>query len=431
MRKPRLVNFIPPCLVLNLFLMRPSALGQSFQGLSLGIAVALFVLHFMLRRRAVLTTTPVGKVEMRWYVLAFVLFWAYQIPVAIVGESNLEYVAKEFISGLVVFVCYGSVLMQPEENKRFFRFLCTLIAMIGASSGITLLLGSIIGFEPLYLTQIKVAGYEGALLDDTISSGTLYFPFSMLYSKFTSGEAEFMRFNGFFREAGIYQAVACFCIFYEYYTRRSKLVMIGAAVGSFAAFSSIGILLLLMTVGAIFVMRIRGLLAKLLLVAVFGLAAYPVALYTPYIGLESKQETHSTSITDRTGAMNNAWGTLAEHPFGNGLFSGIEANAGINLVAASGQIGIIGFLLQAFMLSGWRLQRGRAARLKLLICAPLLITALISQPIAGSPMMYVLPMVALVLLPRQIVAGRRIAIRWIANRRPLRVAALMGWKPPS
>ena len=396
MRKQHLVNFIVPCLVLNLFLMRPSALGQSFQALSLGIAVVLCALHLILRRPTVLVTTPQAKKEMRWYMTAFFLFWIYEIPLTLIDQSNLDFVTKEFVSALVTFVCYGLVLVQFDENKRFFRFLCTVIALIGASSGITILLGSTIGYERLLLTHISVAGYDGGMLDNGIGTGSLYFPLSMLYSKFTSGSVELMRFNGFFREAGIYQAVACFCIVYEYFTRRSKLVMIGAAVGVIAAFSSLGILLLIMIFGAIIIMRIRGFLLKLVLVSVLAIAAYPVALYVPYIGLEAKQGTHSTSITDRTEAMGNVWGVLSEHPLGSGLFNGQQANSGITLIAATGQLGIIGFLLQVFMLSGWRVQRGRAELLKIMMCAPLLITALISQPIAGSPIMYVLPMISMI-----------------------------------
>lgn len=399
MRKQHLVKFVVPCLVLNLFLMRPAALGQSFQGLSLGIAVVLCALYFLLQRRTSFQVASGAKKEMRWYVTAFFLFWMYEIPVGLAGQANIEFVLKEFVSALVIFACYGLILLNIDENKRFFRHLCTVIALIGASSGITILLGTIFGFERLFITNISVAGYEGAMLDNGIRTGSLYFPFSMLYSKYTSGDVELMRFNGFFREAGIYQAVACFCIAYEYYTRKSKLVMLGATIGAFAAFSSLGILLLLMTVGAIFVMRIRGVFVKIFFVAALSLAVLPVVLYAPYIGLAAKQDTHGTSITDRTGAMSNVLDTLTEYPFGSGLFSGQEANTGINLVAAIGQIGIVGFLLQVFMLSGWRLRRGKAAALKLLICSPLLVTALISQPIAGSPIMYVLPMVLLVLQP--------------------------------
>lgn len=401
MRKPHIIKLVVPCLVLNLFLMRPSALGQSFQGLSLGITVVLFALYFVLQRGAPSRTAPGAKKEMTWYVAAFFLFWMYEIPVGLAGRSNLEFMLKEFVSSTVIFICYGLILLRLDENKRFFRCLCTIIALIGASSGITILLGSIFGYERLFITSFSVVGYEGEMLDSGMRAGSIYFPFSMLYSKYTSGEIILMRFNGFFREAGIYQAVACFCIAYEYYTRRSKLVMLGAAVGALAAFSSLGILLLLMTAGVIFVMRIRGLLVKLIFVALMGLVVLPVTLYAPYIGLAAKQDTHGTSITDRTEAVSNVVETLAKYPFGSGLFSGQQANSGINLIAAIGQLGVIGFMLQVFMLSGWRVRRGRANAIKLLICLPLLITALVSQPIAGSPMMYVLPMVLLVFHSRK------------------------------
>ncbi|WP_157786903.1 hypothetical protein [Pseudomonas psychrophila] len=396
MRRLHLVRFVVPCLVLNLFLMRPGALGQSFQGISLVVAVVLCALHFLLLNRASFKTAHGGKEEMGRYLVLFILFWLYEIPVGLAGRSNIEFLIKEFVSSIVVFLCYGLILIQVEENKRFFRFLCTIIALIGASCGLTIVLGSLIGFEKLFITHIRVAGYEAVMLDDNMRTGSLYFPFSMLYAKYTSGDVELMRFNGFFREAGIYQAVCCFCIAYEYYTRRSKLVMLGAAIGAFAAFSSLGVLLLLMTVGAIFVMRIKGVFVKFFFVFALSLVVFPAFLYAPYIGLAAKQDTHGTSVTDRTEAMSNGLNALGDYPLGSGLFSGLEANAGITLVAAIGQIGIFGFLLQVLMLSGWRWKINRSALLKMLICAPLLITALISQPIAGSTIMYVLPMVFLV-----------------------------------
>jgi hypothetical protein len=83
-------------------------------------------------------------------------------------------------------------------------------------------------------------------------------------------------------------------------------------------------------------------------------------------------------------------------PLGVGLFSGKERNDGISLLAQIGMIGLFGFACQVVMLSAWR-PGTKANWSKIGACAPLLITALFAQPIAGAPTIYV---ILLAYLPR-------------------------------
>jgi hypothetical protein len=119
---------------------------------------------------------------------------------------------------------------------------------------------------------------------------------------------------------------------------------------------------------------------------------YPVSMYTPYIGLEDKAVTHGASLSDRSESIKRGLEDVRQNPFGNGLYSSLAKNDGICLVAELGMIGLFGFACQVLLLSGLRLGPGMNWK-KVAACAPLLITALISQPIAGAPMMYVIGMV--------------------------------------
>jgi hypothetical protein len=170
--------------------------------------------------------------------------------------------------------------------------------------------------------------------------------------------------------------------------------------GIVCAFSTIGVALLAMSGGLIFLLSggsARRLLVPRLLVTVMFLGlAWPAALYTPYIGLKDKEVTHSTSVSDRSESVQRSLKRLEAHPFGTGLFSGTELNDGISLLAQLGMLGLFGFACQVLILSAWR-PGVRINWAKMGACSPILLTALLSQPIAGAPTVYV---ILLAYLPR-------------------------------
>jgi len=128
---------------------------------------------------------------------------------------------------------------------------------------------------------------------------------------------------------------------------------------------------------------------------------YPVAMYTPYIGLEDKAVTHGASLSDRSSSIERGLNDVRRNPLGNGLYSSLGMNDGICLLAELGMIGLFGFACKVLLLSGLRLGPGLNWK-KVGACAPLLITALVSQPIAGAPVMLV---ICMVFVPR--IADRR------------------------
>ena len=145
------------------------------------------------------------------------------------------------------------------------------------------------------------------------------------------------------------------------------------------------------------------------MVTVIALASiYPLAMYTPYIGLKDKSTTHSGSLSDRSEAISRGLERAGDNPFGYGMYSSQTLNIGICLLSSMGGIGIFGFACQAMILSGWRPGSGASWK-KLAACAPILVTALISEPIAGEPAAYILVMAYLPVVRRQAAAQQRYA----------------------
>jgi hypothetical protein len=404
----RLEAVISFCLVLNLFLMRPAALGQTYTTLAILGAAALVGLYVIAFANKKIPAAPRLRFEMLSLFVLMTLYWIYIYPVSLFFDrTDMDLLYKGLLTEILILVPYGVFLSGTNANRTFFRQCCTVIALLGYSSLITAVLSLILGSrDPLFLFTLQVKGYTEASVDQTAAVGAVYFPLSMLYSDFVADAVTLERYSGFFREAGIYQAFACFCLAYEAYTRRSKLVMAGLVIGVIFAFSSLGIVLVMATLGLVFLVGRRGLTAGRALIAVISVAlCYPIAVYTPYIGLSDKADTHAASLSDRSLAIIDGLRTVAENPLGYGLFSNLSENGGICLIASLAQVGLFGFLCQFIMLSGWR-PGPRQSWPKIVACMPLLVTALISQPIAAAPATTILLMAYLPAVRRS-AAGRR------------------------
>ncbi|MFM0052773.1 hypothetical protein [Caballeronia grimmiae] len=388
-------------LVLNLFLMRPSALGERYTAIGVLIAPLLTGMYLFHTQRQLRYTTPRLRAETAGLLAMLAMYWTYVAPVSILNErSQLDWTLYELITTGIIALSYSAFLLDVNANRLFFRQLCTVVALLGLSSLLTELLTLWLGSKSsLYLFSLPIKGYAKYTQDPRAATGAIYFPFSMLYSDFASGTVKFDRYCAFFREAGIYQAVACFCLIYEALTRRSRFLLACLVGGIICAFSTLGIALLALSLGLLFTLSGRSrrlVLPRLIVAGAIAMAAWPVALYTPYIGIEDKVRTHGESITDRSRSIDRGLAHLAKQPFGVGLFSGTEKNDGISLLAQIGMIGLFGFACQVVMLSAWR-PGVRPNWSKMGACAPLLITALFAQPIAGAPTIYV---ILLAYLPR-------------------------------
>ncbi|PMS37037.1 hypothetical protein B0G57_115135 [Trinickia symbiotica] len=393
-RIPPLEDVISLGLVLDLFLMRPAALGENFSSIAMVVAVVLAGAYLIVSRKKQRFTSPQLRIEMLMLGAFMAAYWLYVGPLTVLNNrSNLEFALKDIITTIVVVVPYSMILMDTRANGVFFRQLCTVVSLLGLSSLVTVILTSVLGSrDPLFLYTLNIKGYTDQTIDPTAATGAIYFPLSMLYTDFVSGTTSLDRFCGFFREAGIYQAFACFFLAYEAFTRRSWLVLLGLASGIILAFSSLGVVLFVLTIGLIYLFgspRFR--LGRMVVAAIMIGLSYPAAVYTPYIGLTDKLQTHGTSVTDRANAMSRGVQAVSDNPVGAGLFSSSGEDDGICLLSSIGMTGVFGFLCQFLILSGWR-PGSRGSWRKVAACIPILVTALVSEPITGAPIVYILVM---------------------------------------
>jgi len=396
MKKISLMTLFSTALVMNTFLMRPAALGQEYAPIAMILSVALVGGYLALRGCHERIILKANRRDILFTVSIIVLYWLYELPLGIVQGSDTMLLAKDFLSSVTITICYAVFLIEENENRTFFRIFTMILALLGWSSIITFTLSQIFGLDPLLLFSLRVKGYDAATISATggqqVTTGAVYFPFSMMYSVFTSaGGSVLNRYSNFFREAGIYQAVSVLCFAYECFTRRSKFVLIGLTAGTVASLSTLGLVLLPLTAGLVYITQRRVSIARLILFGGFAIVAAAALVFTPAVGLADKLETHGSSVTDRSDAIDRGIESIWINPVGTGLFSEKRAGDSICLLAAITAIGVIGFACQALVLSGIR-PAARAFNPKVVICFPLLVTALFSQPIGGSGMTGVLTM---------------------------------------
>jgi hypothetical protein len=390
-------------LIFNLFLMRPSALGQSLSWVAIVLSTALVGAHFTFAPQSQRFTNSQLRSEMIALFGFLSAYWLYIGPIStFFNQSDLEFTLKDLVTTALIAIPYAIYLVDERANRAFFRKFCTVVSLLGLSCLVTTILTLCLGSrDPLFLFAVDVKGYTEHTPYATAQVGDVYFPLSMLYMDFVSGTVRLDRYCAFFREAGIYQAVACFFLAYEMFTRRSWFVVVGLLSGVIFSFSSLGTVLIATTIGLIFLFgtqRFRA--SRAVIAALFISLAYPAAIYTPYIGLNDKGITHAESLSDRFDAIARSIDTVSKNPLGYGLFSSKVEIDGICLLARLGEIGIFGFLCHFLILSGWRPGPHKSWR-KVAACVPLLATALLSEPIAGEPMINIIIMAYIPYVRRQ------------------------------
>lgn len=383
-----MARFFSPLFVLLLFLQRPAALGQTYAGLGMVALILLTIAYLAWKNMRVPRPVRSDMLVLGSIIAAYLL---YETAIALAfGMSFLPNFFKEIVITTIVVVCYAMFLSERSNNEIFFRQLTTVISLLGWSSAITIGLALVGDVNSIAMFQIPMKGYEGG---EEVEAGTVFFPLSMGFMGIQLFDFPLIRFTGFFREPGIYQAVAAYCLVVATLASQSIFVRLGLVLGILCAFSTIGVAMLIAALGIAYFLRKRITFSRIAVTAaVLGFGVF-AAIYTPVVGLADKGDIAEVSITERADAISKGLMRVAENPLGYGPFSSREANQDITLLAAIGSIGLLGFLLQVILLSGFRGELSRTTLERMGACAPILVTALFSQPIAGAAMMYVLIMI--------------------------------------
>ena len=377
-----------------LFLQRPAAFGQNYTVIGLFALVGVTLVYIALNG-ARLVTDHAHKQDFLFLATLVVLYLAYESIIALAfGASNLDFWGKEMVTTLAVVGGYTMYLVNPQNNRLFFWRFTTVISLLGWSSTITLVAAAAVGLDHLKLFHFTMQNYEN--FGGSLETGTVYFPLSMAYSSLLQSDVfSLYRFSGFFREAGIYQAVAGYCLVLASLENRSKFLRLGLVCGILCTFSTIGVATLVAVIVMVNVIQRRLTVMRVGATIIILLAGAYATFYAPLIGYEYKRDTQgfSISVDEREGALTRGMNRVLDNPLGDGPYSGRHANDSITLVASMRGIGIFGFILQVIMLLGVRGRFDKTTLYRMGACMPLLLTSVMSQPIAGTPLIYVLLMV--------------------------------------
>lgn len=381
-----LLRFLGVLLLPCALLLRPTLFGGSTTAyglMAVTFALSIYLLA-QLRARPFVLSRLNASVMVSSYLL-----WGYLGSQALfMGSTNVDYAIKATIAHLVAITVFALALSAPLANRAFFRSFVYLLALLGLSAMVTTALSLIVPLNLLYLFHLNIEDYRYA--------GDVFFPFSVKYSNFTSSGFVFSRFLGVFREPGIAQAFFAWSLVYAWAHRMPIWLSVGLIGGTVLTLSTGGIVTVLLISGLWLMMKRRARFTLrsifLYLFAFVMLCIIPIAfLYAPYIGLITKSETHLESITDRTTNAVDGIEDAIRNPLGSGFYSRTTEGSAISLLAATGQIGVLGLLLAllVFFSPSFVLKR-KTRRIALVAVTPLVLTSLFAQPILDAPLVYLL-----------------------------------------
>lgn len=372
------------------FFLRPSALGSNYTYIGIGGTLFLTLIYLLLNLKSNIKSNTIGSNLIVLFVFLFFIF--YEISVSLYqGASNLTFLAGDFITQLIIFSCFLIFLLNKDNNRVFFRYFVILISFFGWSSLISLILFNMSSPEIFLIYNFQMNDYPHT--GDIVEAGQIYFPFSMTYDDiFKSDLVSLFRFSGFFRESGIFAAVCSFAFIYSAVMRFSKKILLGHFLGIFLAFSTSGFFVFFIGILGLYLFNNKTSILKNFLIMVVASISLYATFQAPLVGLSYKASTEgfSESVDRRSYSLIEGLKKASKNPFGAGMYSAKTENTGVNLIANIGSIGVIGFLLQVMLMSGFRFSIDRIFKIRLLILSPVLLTILLAQSIATTPFMYIL-----------------------------------------
>lgn len=367
------------CLLTTAFLVRPSAFGNEYTNYGLAMIFVAIAFHIMdCIYRGIKLTISKNNFAVVSMVLVFFSYIAIQ-SMLIPNHMNLGSIYKTYIANVLIILVSAMILTDDFAKKKFFKWFTWVILITTISSIITLVLTLFIPMEKLYLFKLQFGGNEAM-------AGSTYFPFTIIYGVLHYDHIELPRLLGLFRESGIAQMFMLWALFNLKSIDMNKVwVKIVLIIGVILTFSTAGIAVLCVNIVVQQLINLKLLRSIMLLII-----SYCIIMYVPFIGLHDKVDTgHGKSVSDRQEATFNAWDTLSEHPFGIGFNNSTVFNSGINLMAASNMIGVIGFFLCLFVYFFPAITAGNRKRY-ILSMLPIVLTSLTSQPLIDAPLVYIM-----------------------------------------
>jgi hypothetical protein len=366
-------------LLAGVFALRPAVFGQRWTEAGLIMLALAFALHLLeIRGRPQLTR------QITITVLSGSMLWLFLLLQALLNKvEHLNWAIKAVIAHLVVIPIAGLMLSHRPTNRRFFRGFILVMLVPVVSYWITWALSLLVPIDRLFLFRID-QGYPG-------NAGDTYLPLTPVYGFVSS--LRIPRLLGWFRESGIFQAFLLWAYVslpsFDLDRRWIRLLLL---LGVVACLSTTGAVLLPLTVALAYLISGRHRRSRrLAITALLLVTATVVALYAPVVGLRAKSAAMPHSITDRVESTRHGLERLADHPLGVGIYNSSAPMAGINLIASTFFIGLIGLVLVLLTWFGPALAAPDPRRY-LVAVMPLFLTFLLAQPLLDAPLMYIMLM---------------------------------------
>lgn len=379
-------------LILALFTMRPSYLGEDYSILGLALALIAAFLVITYKNQA---PAPIPK---KYAVFIFIVFiyWGMLAVFSMLGGTPNNFALKSFILVTVFVLCGAVVLARTQAESFFAQSLVWVLAAMGFSYFITFLMTLLLGSGSL----IEI----GHIQISTYANGMIFFPFTITYGQIWVPELNdsIWRLGGGFREAGIAQAFYIWSIIYVLSTqlRHKYKLLFFLIVGMLGTLSTMALPLLAISLFLKYFLqatrefKMKHLFILILTIPLVG-ALFNAALYGRGFGIKDKMET--VSAYDRQYAIDEGMRSLYDNPFGTGMYNNLSIigeNASINLIGALSQIGIQG-LIGIILIYLYALFIGNDWRRKLPFILPFFMTGLLSQPLLDSPGIYLMLMLSM------------------------------------
>lgn len=356
---------------------RPTFLGDSYSYIGCLSVLAVGLL-----------STRINRIDMRSarkLILSLgssIVLWLFLLAHSALNGVANYYALSAFVQ--ISACAFGGILCLSNKNvhENYFSYFRLFLAVMSISFLITTLLSGALGLSHLFITRLTTTNYDGI--------SALYFPFTQSYgAKWYSG-LYVPRLGAWFRESGIAQAFFACAILSkpELKTFRDWGLLALLVLGGIGAQSTTGLAVIAFAV-AMRLIRERSIhpivKAALVIYAVYiSATALNFFLNDTSIGVKSKLET--ASYIDRHLQMQSGLNAFRVNPLGYGVYSDASPY-GINLIASLGSIGVIGALLViSNIVCGVLGSYDRVG--KALLMAPLVFTALTSQPLLDAGLVY-------------------------------------------
>lgn len=280
---------------ISLFFLRPMFLGYIYTGIGLIMLVITTAIGFFF------TSNTTGKKESTNSKDVFLLCLKFYLPVIFLEllTQQLEFALGGFVITICSLLClkalfslrYSSILMLNHLNNIF--ILVIISTLITSFYYFTTYQFNI---ERLKLLEIEVRSRK-----EVGNIVSIYFPFTPLYTFFTTAQFRFPRFNMFFMEAGMVPGFFSAITFILLKRKSTKNIILTflLLVGSILTFSTSFAPSFFLPFTVYYLLNGKLTITKMLIVLVSLVCGYFAFLKIPYIGFEDKSTTHGASFEDR------------------------------------------------------------------------------------------------------------------------------------